>query len=75
MASRGCSPRLLEKFVKKTTEEIDNVFKILVESFYNNLRNFISSEHLSRDYYWKSGIQEIQIFPGFKISQRSLDIS
>ena len=65
MASRRCSPRLLEKFVKKTTEEIDNVFKILVESFYNNLRNFISSEHLSRDYYWKSGIQEIQNFPGF----------
>ena len=39
--------------------------KILLDNFYNNLRNLISSLGLSCDHYWRGDINEIHDFRGF----------
>ena len=62
-------PLILKKFLKVGTEEINIIlcecWQIFLENFENNFWNFISSEDLSCDHYWKGGIHEIHDFRGF----------
>ena len=63
------SSLIVKTFLKKRQIQsiwfFTGVNKILLENFLNNFQNFISSRGLSRDNYWREGIQEIHDFRGF----------
>ena len=81
MASGGGTipPIIVKKSLQ--TENTNNmifvsIIKILLDNFYKNFQNFISSGGLSRDHYFRSAIHEIHDFRFFlRISQWVFDIS
>ena len=74
-------PTLMEENFVKNPSKCNQYYVLQVSSksswttFKNNFRNFISSGNLSRDHYWRGGIQEIHNLRGFiRISRRIFDI-
>ena len=74
------SPPNRKKFAKKKSYAISMIILMCNQNplgqFQNNFRNFFSPWGLSRDHYWRGGIQESHDFRGLlRISRRVYDIS
>ena len=61
----GTTRLMIEKRQMQSIRFSTSVIEILLDNFQNNFRNLFSSRGLSRDHYWRKGIQEINDFRGF----------